>query len=212
MTTDEFISTLAADTSSPGPAPRRLLWLAVAAGAMIAAALFWVLLGPRPDIAQAAQTPRFLFKFIVSLTLAAGAFVTLRRIIRPEMSDRPLNAVLMAAPILLLLAVVLELVTVPDAQWVSRWIGQNSVHCMTFIPVLSLGPLVALLLILRTGASVRPALTGAIAGLLAGGIGAVFYAAHCPDDSPLFVACWYTISVTMVMMVGALSGARVLRW
>ena len=37
------------------------------------------------------------------------------------------------------------------------------------------------------GVPTRPALAGAVAGLLAGGLAASFYAAHCTDDSPLFV-------------------------
>ena len=82
----------------------------------------------------------------------------------------------------------------------------------TFIPILSLAPLAIFLAVLREGASTRPVSTGALAGLLAGGIGAFFYAAHCPDDSPLFVASWYTIAIAAVTGMGALGGARWLRW
>ena len=212
MRTDEFIAALAEDTGPPGSPPQRVLWFAVAAGAVIACIVFWALLGPRPDFVTAVQTSRFIFKFVISLALAFSAFVALRQMVRPEMGGRPLNATLLTAPVLLLIAVVLELLAVPSAQWVARWIGQNSVHCMTFIPILSLGPLAVLLFVLRACASTAPAKTGALAGLLAGGIGAFFYAAHCPDDSPLFVACWYTIAITFVTGVGALVGARLLRW
>ncbi|HUI21148.1 MAG TPA: NrsF family protein, partial [Methylocella sp.] len=58
----------------------------------------------------------------------------------------------------------------------------------------------------------RPALAGAAAGLLAGAIGAAFYATHCPDDSPLFVATWYTLAIAFVTAIGAIAGARLLRW
>ncbi|MFC6491272.1 NrsF family protein, partial [Nitratireductor sp. GCM10026969] len=57
-----------------------------------------------------------------------------------------------------------------------------------------------------------PALAGAAAGLLAGGLAATFYAAHCTDDSPLFVAVWYTIAVAMLALVGAAIGSRLARW
>ncbi|NJO33150.1 MAG: DUF1109 family protein, partial [Rhodospirillales bacterium] len=53
---------------------------------------------------------------------------------------------------------------------------------------------------------------GAVAGLLASGLSAALYATHCPDDSPLFVAVWYTLAVGAVVVVGALAGRRVLRW
>jgi hypothetical protein len=54
-------------------------------------------------------------------------------------------------------------------------------------------------------------LTGAVAGLIAGGIAATFYAAHCVDDSPLFVATWYTLALALVTLAGALAGRWVLR-
>lgn len=52
----------------------------------------------------------------------------------------------------------------------------------------------------------------AMAGLLAGGIGAVFYAAHCPDDSLLFAARRYTIAIGVMTGLGALGGRQFLRW
>jgi hypothetical protein len=55
-------------------------------------------------------------------------------------------------------------------------------------------------------------MAGAAAGLLAGGLGAVLYAIHCPDDSPLFVALWYVPAVALVVLAGAAAGSRVLRW
>ena len=47
-----------------------------------------------------------------------------------------------------------------------------------------------------------PSLAGAVAGLAAGGVAATLYAAHCTDDSPLFVATWYTLAIA------ALAAAR----
>src|SRR5258708_8799527 len=38
------------------------------------------------------------------------------------------------------------------------------------------------------------------------------YASHCTDDSPLFVATWYTIATVLVTAIGALAGSRVLRF
>ena len=58
----------------------------------------------------------------------------------------------------------------------------------------------------------RPALTGFLAGLLAGGLGAAAYAANCPDDSPLFVMTWYPVGILALGAIGALAGSRVLRW
>ena len=42
--------------------------------------------------------------------------------------------------------------------------------------------------------------------------GATLYAFHCFDDSPLFVATWYTLATLVVTAAGALVGRRLLRW
>ena len=83
---------------------------------------------------------------------------------------------------------------------------------MTAIPVMSLPLLIAALIGLRHGAPTRPAVSGAIAGMLSAGLAATFYASHCTDDSPLFVATWYSIATAMVTVVGALLGSKVLRF
>jgi len=65
---------------------------------------------------------------------------------------------------------------------------------------------------LRSGAPRSPGLTGALAGAAAAGIAALFYASHCPDDSPLFVATWYPLATLICMGAGALAGRRFLAW
>jgi hypothetical protein len=48
--------------------------------------------------------------------------------------------------------------------------------------------------------------------MLSAGLAATLYAAQCTDDSPLFVATWYTIATAMVAAIGALAGSRLLRF
>lgn len=64
------------------------------------------------------------------------------------------------------------------------------------------------------GEQVPPArrVAGAAAGLSAGGLAATLYAIHCVDDSPLFVALWYTPPVVLVVLIGTAAGSRMLRW
>ena len=78
MDTNDLIKALAADTRRPGLS-MNAVWFATCAGALVLAGLvFSVLLGPRPDIAIVAETVRFLFKFVVTIALAAAAFVAMR--------------------------------------------------------------------------------------------------------------------------------------
>jgi hypothetical protein len=65
---------------------------------------------------------------------------------------------------------------------------------------------------LRFGAPTRPTLAGAGAGLLAGALAASLYIAHCPDDSPIFVAAWLTLAILIATGIGALAGCLLLRW
>ncbi len=89
----------------------------------------------------------------------------------------------------------------------------NAKFCLASTPLLSLAPLAAILFVMRESAPTWPGLAGAVAGLAAGtGAGATLYAAHCVDDSPLFVIVWYSIAIGLVTLLGAGVGRRVLRW
>ena len=94
----------------------------------------------------------------------------------------------------------------------TRLVGSNSRVCMMSILILSLPLLAGALVGLRHGAPARPALAGALAGLVSAGLAATLYASHCTDDSPLFVATWYSIATAAVTGIGALIGAKVLRF
>ena len=212
MKTEDLIKALAADAPAPAMPMARAWRFAAAAGIAISAVVFFATLGPRPDIVAAAETVRFLFKPVVAILLALAAFIALSALSRPAPSDGAALARLAAVPLLLVVAVTLELVVVPSSEWRVRLIGTNAVACLTFIPLIGLGPLVIFLLTLRHGAPTRPALAGAMSGLLAGGIAATFYAMHCPDDSPLFVATWYTIAIAGLAAFGGLAAPRIARW
>jgi hypothetical protein len=169
-------------------------------------------IGFRPDILFAMGTTRFLVKFAVTLPLAFAATAAMLRAAQPAAAFGIRGWALALSPIILMSAVLIELVTVPPPLWGSRVIGTHAQNCLTLIPLLSIGPLACLLLALRKGASTRPGLAGAIAGLAASGIAATFYATNCTDDSPLFVVVWYPLAVGFVTLIGCLSGRRFLRW
>lgn len=212
METQELIKALAADNQRSGR-PMTVVWTGAAVVAIaVAAGVFFVLLGPRPDIASAMQTLRFPFKIVVACVLTLSSLSALRALSRPETHPRDLLTPLIVAPVLMAMAVLAELIAVPTSTWSARLVGTNSLVCLTFIPLIGIGPLALLLLALRHGASSHPALSGAAAGLAAGGIAAAFYASHCTDDSPLFVATWYTMAVAILAVAGALAAPRIIDW
>ncbi len=211
MKTADLIRALAVDGIAP-PSPRRALALALIPGVAIAACLYFAVLGLRPHFLTLLGEPRFLFKVCVTILLAALSCVLVLRLARPGANARGAALLVAIAPALLAVAVGAELFAVPAAEWSHRLIGSNAMFCLKAIPSLALAPLVAILVALRNGAPDRPALAGAAAGLFAGAIGAAFYATHCPDDSPLFVAVWYPLTIAIVTAVGAVVGSRLLRW
>lgn len=212
MDTNELIRALAADARRRTAPISSVWWGAVGLAVLLASAVFFSTLDLRPDIAIAAGTPRFLFKFVVTITLAASAFGLARALSRPDETWRMAIPYLAIAPALIAMAVIVELFNLPSDSWSAALVGTNSVMCLTSIPLMGIGPLAIFLLALRHGAPARPALAGAVAGLLAGGISATFYAAQCTDDSPLFVATWYTIAIVGLALAGAVGAHRIARW
>ncbi|OWJ58322.1 NrsF family protein [Inquilinus limosus] len=211
MKTDDLITALAQDAPVRWRLGRAVA-AAMAGGAVIAAVIFFTGIGVRPDAMQAAMTIRYLFKFVVTLALAVTATGLILHLARPGVPLGAWRWALLAAPLLLAVAVALEMMAMPMSTWGARWIGTNARWCMTLIPLMALGPLALLLWALRQGAPRNPGRAGAVAGLVAAGIAATFYAAHCPDDSPFFVATWYTLATGVVVLIGTLAGRRWLRW
>jgi hypothetical protein len=191
---------------------RSILAGAVAGGIIIAAILFFVGIGFRPDISEAVKSNRFLFKFVVTVSLAVTAIWAMVSIGRPGSSLAHRGLALAIAPALLACAAAVEILVLPENQWMSHLVGHNARFCLTLIPLLSIGPLACLLAALREGAPSSPGLAGAVAGLGASGIAATFYAANCTDDSALFVITWYPIAILIVTTAGYFIGRTLLRW
>ena len=211
MDTSELISVLAADTTPPSATLSTVWWGAAGIAIAIAAAAFFAMLGPRSDIATAAETPRFLFNFVFTITLAVSAFGCVRALSRPGEAWRKAISYLAPAPALIAMAVVVELLTLPSHAWWWAMVGTDSMVCLTYITLIGVGPLAIFLLALRHSAPTKPTLAGAVAGLLAGGIASTFYATHC-HDSPLFVATWYMIAIAGLAILGAAGASWLARW
>ena len=212
MRTSELIAALAAD---PVPEPIRLgrrVAVALAVGLAASVALYLVLLGPRPDIGAASDTIRFWLKFVDSAAFALPTLLLTLRLAHPDAKPRALALWLIAPFVLLAAGVVVELLVVPQSEWMSRLMGSTAMHCTITIPILAAPVLAALIVALRAGAPLHPGLTGALAGAAAAGVGALVYASSCPGDSPLFVATWYPLATLICMGVGALAGRRFLAW
>jgi hypothetical protein len=212
METDQLIRTLAADNAHRARPVGFVLALALLAAAPVSVAIFVAGLGLRPDVMTAMHNPFFDLKFAVTLALAIPAIAISLHLSRPEASLHGWAWLLLIPAGLLMAGISGEMMLPQRLPMMTRLVGSNSRTCLTAIPLMSLPLLAAALIGLRHGAPTRPVVTGAIAGLLSAGLAATLYASHCPDDSPLFVATWYTIATALVTAIGALAGSRVLRF
>lgn len=213
MRTDELISMLAQGAEAVEPhALRRRYAIALGWGGFGATLLMAIMLGVRPDLAEAAQLPMFWVKLAFPAALLAAALPAVLRLSRPgALLGRVPSA--LAAPVLAiwLLAAVVLLGAAPGARG-QLIFGETWASCPLNVALLSMPVLIALLWAMQGLAPTRPALAGAAAGLLSGAMGAVVYALHCPEMAAPFLGIWYLLGMLIPTALGALLGPRLLRW
>jgi hypothetical protein len=212
MKTDDLINAIAADAETTRAPIERVVWIGAGVGVVVTALLYLSILPVRPNLMSAMGEWHFLLKWAFSLTLLATAMALMMRLARPQAVPGLDWLLLLGAPLVLTLGVITEMFAIPSSTWFQTMVGTNAWGCIVFVPILSALPLVVMLLVLRQGATTRPALAGAVAGLVAAGIAATFYATHCQNDSPMFLAAWYVLATLFVAAVGAALGTRLLRW
>jgi len=210
MNTENLVRALAVDASRPVIGIRVLMGAALGAGVAVSLMLFRLLFEPRADLEIAIRGHAFATKLAVVVLLAVSAGGLLAPVARPF----PVRVLprLSLAPLLLAVAVIVELFAAPAGSWSARVLGRDVLHCLAAIPLLSLPPALFLFAALRRGAPANAAVAGAIAGMAAAGIGATLYALACPRDSSLFVAVWYSLAIGAVTVAASLAGRRWLCW
>ena len=213
MKTDEWIEMLAAGAA---PVSTRALeqrfGSAVAAGLGGAAVLMLLVFGLRPDLAQTAALPMFRGKLAFAAALAVPGVWVLQRLARPGARWTGL-AWAMALPVALLwtMAAWALLQQAPADRW-ALVLGSTWRTCPFNIALLSVPAFIASFWALRGAAPTQLAWAGAGAGLLAGALGALVYALHCPEMATPFLAVWYVAGIAMPTALGAVLGPRLLRW
>lgn len=213
MKTDELIAMLASGAEAVEPYPlRRRFAFALGWGAFGTTLLMAIVLGVRPDIAEAARLPMFWVKLAFPAALAAGALLATVRLSRPGARLGRVPAAI-AAPVLavwLLAAIVLLGAT--SAERPQLVFGYTWAYCPLLIAALSVPLFGALLWAMKGLAPTQLALAGAAAGLLAGAGGALIYSLHCVEMAAPFIGVWYLLGMSIPAVVGAAIGPSVLRW
>ncbi|MBN2760833.1 MAG: DUF1109 domain-containing protein [Rhodobacteraceae bacterium] len=210
MKTDDLIAALAADTlPQPKVASQLLRALPVATGlSLLALAVFW---GVRPDLLVALSSYAVL-KTLVPLALAALAGALALAQVHPATPQKARGAVLLVMIALTVTVLIATLMRDGQGALVAALSTPSALVCLLSIPVLATPVLAATLWALSSGAPMRPRLTGAVAGLVAGGFAASIYSLYCDKDMVLFVIPAYSTAIAAVVLAGAVIGPRLLRW
>jgi hypothetical protein len=84
-------------------------------------------------------------------------------------------------------------------------------HCLLYIIFFAAVSFATLIWTVRKGAPIELKLSGALAGIVAGGLGAAAYAFSCKSDTIPFVGISYGAAIAFCGVIGARIGARLLR-
>lgn len=214
MKTDALISLLAAEAAPvPRHAAARRLALALGVAVPLSVALLLAGYGVRRDWADAVHWPMFWVKLLFPLCIALAAGVILQRLARPGVRVGAGWLLLLCAPVAMIWALAAAVwMPAAEPERVTMLWGISWQICAGSILLMAAPVFVGAMLALRSLAPTRPALAGAAAGALAGGVGAAVYAMHCMELAAPFLAVWYVSGIAAMAVLGALLGPRLLRW
>jgi len=212
MKTDQLINLLSTNLEpvKRGETKKMLTWT-ILAGGLAAVCLMLATVGLRPGGGWF-LSGYLLLKLLFMLILIGAGAALLAKLVSPGQDGRKLYTVILLAFLAIGSAGVCALLLGPPTARDQMMMGSQWATCALCIPLFAIVPFSALIWALRRGAPTNLRRTGAIAGLVAGALGAVAYAFHCPDDSIPFIALWYGGMVALCALLGAMLGPRLLRW
>jgi hypothetical protein len=213
MKTDELIDMLSTNVEpvKSGQLGKTLAW-ALAIGGAASFCVMLATVGLRTDAAGGFHIGFLALKVLFMLSLVGTGTTLLIKLIRPGQDGRKLFRLIFLPFLAAGFAGVVALALEPSAAWDRMILGTHWVTCLYCIPLFAIVPFAVLIWALRKGAPTNLKRTGAIAGLVAGALGATAYAFHCPDDSLPFIAIWYGAMVVLCAWIGARLGPWLLRW
>lgn len=190
----------------------RNLQIAIVAGLVLALVSGIAALGIRWDVGTPAAFGFLVLKigFGVAVTILGSHY--LLKHARPGGEMRTW-ILLTGVPFVAVIALAgVSLVSAPASHWDNMMMGERWLECLLSIPIIALVPFAVIMWAVRKAAPTNLTRTGALAGLVAGGVSAIAYALHCTDDSLPFVALWYGGTIVFCTLAGAMTGPRLLRW
>jgi hypothetical protein len=213
MKTDELVNLLSTNLE---PVDRRsiarTLYVALAAGSIVALGLSLVGLGVRSDLTTIHAFIFLVMKLAFAFGIVGLALVYLTKLARPG-GERKAPSLMVMMPFLVIVVLAgVSLALAPSSHWERMMLGDQWLECLISIPIIAIAPFAISMWVVRRAAPTDLVRAGAFAGLAAGGVSAMAYALHCTDDSLPFIAIWYGGTIVLCTLAGAILGPRLLRW
>lgn len=213
MKTDELITMLSTNVEAVDR--RRVvreIGATIAIGSLAAVGTMVLALGLRGDLPRTGPLIFLLAKLAFAVGIVVLASVYLMKLARPGGEGRVAITWAALPFVATMLLAVISLAFAPTSHWNRMIMGDQWLECLISIPIIAVVPFAAVIWVLRRMAPTDLIRTGALAGLVAGGLSAIGYALHCTDDSLPFVAFWYGGTIVLCTLAGATLGPRLLRW
>jgi len=216
VNTDRLVDLLSSNLEPVGRVRfGKTLLLAMLTGSAAALILMLTTVGPRADLNSTVHLRWIAVKLLFAVSVIGTATPLLLRSMRPGL-EKETHPEIIFLPFLAAIAVALAmLLFVTPQTWSEMLRGATSVspaRCLLCIIFFAVVPFAALIWVLRQGAPTRLSLSGAIAGVAAGGLGAAAYAFACMSDTIPFIAICYGAAIAICAFIGAQLGPRFLRW
>ena len=213
MKTDQLIDLLSTNVEPVKRGHlRKTLVFALLIGGVAAFCVMLTTVGLRSQASDKLDPGYLILKLLFTISLVGLGAMLLTRLMRPGQSGQKQSRLVVLPFLLIAGAGIIALVFGEPMAWGRMLFGMHWVTCLLCIPLFAVLPFAALVWALRRGAPTNLTQTGAIAGLVAGALGATAYAFHCPDDSVQYIAVWYGTLVAFCGVIGAILGPRLLRW
>ena len=216
MNTDRLIDALSTNLEpvSHGRLEKRLI-LAMVTGEAAAFALMLATVGPRPDLQSTAHLEWSSIKLLYALSVIGTGAPFLIRSMRPGLENGIHWPVILFPFVATIVVAFVMLLFGRPQTWREMLVGASTfspARCLLCITFFSGIPLAVLIWALRKGAPIRLRVCGAIAGIVAGGLGTAAYALACMSDTIPFIAIWYGAAIAICALVGVQVGPSLLRW
>jgi hypothetical protein len=216
VNTDRLINLLSANLEpvNPGRFGKTLI-LAIFASGTAALVLMVGTVGPRPELGSTRHLAWTAVKLLFALSVIGTGAPFLVRSMRPGMEAHASFATVLSPFLAAIVVALAMLLVVRPEAWIKMLLGASATSYRgCFLCLLSFAaiPFVTLVWVLRKGAPTRLRLSGTLAGIVAGGVGAVAYALHCDSDAIPFIGIWYSAAILLCAAIGAQLGPWLLRW